>query len=129
MIAGTEEYGQYEDKEMTDTGSEITLCLYGAYNSDEHLWIGVTVTGNGYDIVSQADSLWDRNVKGAAGHVPFGFFFRSPQSIIADLKKNGIIPEGLSHLTFHLNPEAAEELYRFDRKHVADNPYKKAQPF
>ena len=103
---------------MIDEGSEIALCVYGSYQSDERLAVHVTVRNDGYDIVSSAVTWYDEKVQKHECHVPFGFFFTSSQFVVLHLRQNGIIPEGLSHIQIHLLPDAAEELYQYDKEQV-----------
>lgn len=103
---------------MIDEGSEIVLCVYGSYQSDECLAVHVAVRNDGYDIVSSAMTWYDEKVKEYKCRVPFRFFFTSPQFIVQHLRQNGIIPDELSHVQIHLLPDAAEELYQYDKEQV-----------
>ena len=101
---------------MIAVGMSIELYIFGGYNSDAHLVIRANVEENGYMVVSYADSIYDETAKGSQCHVPVGFFARSPESIVEDLKKTGIIPPYFADWEIRLNPDRAEALYQYDRK-------------
>ena len=95
--------------------TRTVIYMYGGYNSDEHLSICVTVKKDGYDITSEADSIYNKSLTGSQCHVPFGFFSRSPDTIVKDLEKKGIIPDDFAGAKIKLHREEAYELYQFDR--------------
>ncbi len=101
---------------MAKTGDRIIIYNAGAYNSDDHFLISVKITEDGYDIASEADSLYDSSVTGARGHIPFGFFCKSSEKTVAELRKSGIIPDYFSSARIDLIPDALDELMLFDQQ-------------
>ena len=99
-------------------GDLVVLCHAGAYNSDERLYLTVTVREDGYEVKAKSFSWFRPELnRTTQHHLPFGFFkFRTKEYLLAQMKEMGIIPDLVS-LNLSLDEKELEKLKTFDRWH------------